>query len=145
VEVRHHERARDVLPRLDAFFDQHVRRWEATPHPSLFLEERHRTFYRDLTTALDGTGRLRFAELLLDGSPVASHHGFMLAGRFLYYKPTFELARARWSPGQVLLRRLIARAAEEGATEFDFGLGDEDYKRRYATRRRVLRTVGVYP
>ena len=65
--------------------------------------------------------------------------------RSFWYKPSFDPAFARRSPGEVLLRALIEQAHVEGATYFDFGLGDEAFKARFATERRPLLTVGLYP
>ena len=43
-------------------------------------------------------------------------------------------------PGQVLLRHSILAAMNEGAHTFDFGLGDEAFKQRFATGARRFRT-----
>jgi hypothetical protein len=49
------------------------------------------------------------------------------------------------TPGEVLLRQLIRAAVEEGADVFDFGIGDEAYKYRFATGQEQLITWGIYP
>jgi CelD/BcsL family acetyltransferase involved in cellulose biosynthesis len=140
VEARHYTRDTDVLPRLRPFFHQHIKRWAATHSPSLFLHQPTRLFYHRLATEGAAAGWLRFAELLLDGKPIASHFGFCYRKWFLYYKPVFDLDYASFSPGQILLRHLIESAAAQGAQIFDFGLGAEPYKERFATGHRVVRT-----
>lgn len=130
--------AADVLPRLDPFFDQHVRRWSGTKSPSPFETAEGREFYRRLTEELSGTGVLRFTELRLDGVLAAAHYGFCDAGRYVWYKPSYEPKMAELSPGVVLIARLVQRALEEGASELDFTIGDEAFKERYATRRREV-------
>ena len=64
---------------------------------------------------------------------VAFHFGMSFNGSFLWYKPSFDLALARRSPGEVLLRQLLLAAQAEAAHTFDFGLGDEPFKYRFAT------------
>lgn len=144
-EVQHLRTASEVLPQLDAFFDQHVERWANTDSPSLFLDPVHRAFYRRLVSAGAAAGWLRFTRVLVDGHPVAMHLGFRYQSTFLWYKPTFSVDLARHSPGEVLLRHLFLAARDEGAQRFDFGIGDEAFKHRFATETRRVTTWGLYP
>lgn len=123
----------EISPWLSKFFEQHIRRWQATQYPSLFLDDKNREFYRKVTQNLDLDGWLRFTLLQLDGRLIAAHYGFLYSGSFLWYKPTFDSRLAKHSPGEVLLKRVIEQAEAEKAREFDFGLGDEVYKDRFAT------------
>ena len=124
----------DVLPQLDAFFfDQHVRRWESSGVESLFRNESNREFYRCVTRRLGSTGQLRFTTIRLDGEPIAAHFGFFQAKRFIWYKPTFEPALSKLSPGEVLIKRLLEQAKREEAIEFDFTIGSEPFKFRFAS------------
>lgn len=145
LEVHHHREAFEVLPHLEAFFDQHVERWADTPTPSLFTDPRQRDFYERLTRAGGAAGWLRFTRLEWRGRHIAFHFGFSHAGSFLWYKPSFAVDLARRSPGEVLLRQLILAATREGSTRFDFGLGDEPFKLRFATSVERVRTWGLYP
>jgi CelD/BcsL family acetyltransferase involved in cellulose biosynthesis len=145
LEVRHLREADAIRPQLPAFFEQHIARWAATPYPSLFLDCRQRRFYGHLVEGGTGAGWLRFTCVTWDGRPMAFHLGSCYRGRYVYYKPSFDIALARLSPGQVLLRQVLLAAIEEGAHTFDFGLGDEPYKRRFATHAAWVRTWGLYP
>ena len=42
------------------------------------------------------------------------------------------------------MRQLLLAAAAEGTHTFDFGLGDEAFKSRFATRVDVVRNWGLY-
>ena len=145
LEVRHLTRAEEILPHLAAFFDQHVQRRAATPHPSLFVDAAQRDYYRRLTMEIGPTGWLRFTRLDLDGGGIAFHYGLCYRGRYLYGIPSFDIAMARYGPGEVLLRQLFLAAIEEGAQTFDFGIGDEPYKYRFATDVVRLQTWGIHP
>jgi CelD/BcsL family acetyltransferase involved in cellulose biosynthesis len=145
VKVLHLRDGWAILPHLDSFFDQHVARWLATANPSLFLQPQQRAFYRRLCEVVGPAGWLRFTRIDWNDSPIAFHFGFCHAGHYLWYKPSFAIELARRSPGEVLLRQLILAADEEGAHTFDFGLGDEAFKRRFANRFRRVRTWGLYP
>jgi CelD/BcsL family acetyltransferase involved in cellulose biosynthesis len=134
----------DILPHLDGFFAQHIERWRPTPSPSLFLEAQHREFYRKLVQEASDAGWLRFARLEWQDRTIAAHFGFCYEGRYLYYKPTFSTDLARHSPGQLLLRKLVQSAMADHATLFDFGVGNEAYKGRFATATPFVRTWGLY-
>jgi CelD/BcsL family acetyltransferase involved in cellulose biosynthesis len=144
VEARDLRRGDEILPHLDEFFEQHVGRWQPTPFPSLFLKERHREFYRRLVDAASDAAWLRFTRIEWQDRAIAMHFGFCYNGNFLWYKPAFAIDLARHSPGEVLLRRLLLSAIDEKAATFDFGLGDEPFKQRFATATTLVRTWGLY-
>jgi CelD/BcsL family acetyltransferase involved in cellulose biosynthesis len=144
IEVQHLRRAGEVEPHLDAFFDQHVARWSGTDSPSLFADPRQRSFYRSMVRRGSDEGWLRFTVVRWDDRPVAHHCGSSHGGRYLWYKPAYDPELARRSPGEVLLRHLIREAWREGARVFDFGLGDEAFKRRFATAEERVTTWGLY-
>ena len=145
LEVSTVTKAAAILPQLPEFFAQHIARWSATPHPSLFLDPLRRDFYARVTQSLDPTGWLRFTRVDWEDRTIAFHFGFCYRGSYLWYKPSFAIDLARHSPGEVLLRRLLLAAIAEGADTFDFGLGDETFKRRFATHIPVVSTWGLYP
>ena len=145
LSVTHTSRAEEIAPALDAFFQQHIDRWSGTQSPSLFFDHPWRQFYRLLLENMADRGWLRFTRVDWNGEPIASHFGFCYGGEYLWYKPAFEIRFARRSPGEVLLRQLLLAAIQEGADVFDFGLGDEPFKQRFATHVRQVRTWGLYP
>jgi CelD/BcsL family acetyltransferase involved in cellulose biosynthesis len=144
IDVREMCRAEDILPHLDDFFAQHIRRWESTEWPSPFRKERHRKFYRRLVGEASDAGWLRFTRIEWQGRAIAAHFGFCYNGSYLWYKPAFSIDLARHSPGEVLLRRLLLSAIDEKAAIFDFGIGNEAFKQRFATAIPLVKTWGLY-
>jgi CelD/BcsL family acetyltransferase involved in cellulose biosynthesis len=145
LQVRHMGDATTVLGHLDEFFDQHVARRAATAAPSLFTDPAQREYYRRQTRVVGPLGWLRFTRIDWNGRPIAFHYGLCYRGRYLFGIPTFAIDLARRSPGEVLLRQLLLAAIEEGARCFDFGIGGEAYKDRFATDVPRLQTWGLYP
>jgi CelD/BcsL family acetyltransferase involved in cellulose biosynthesis len=145
ITVAHARNANDIEPHLDAFFDQHVQRWAGTEFPSLFNNPAQRAFYRAIVKEAAPGGWLRFTRIEWQARPIAFHFGFYYRRAFLWYKPTYDLNLAKHSPGEVLLRQLLLNAIAEGATCFDFGLGDEAFKQRFANVTRTVRDWGLYP
>lgn len=145
LDVFHTRDGAAILPHLEAFFEQHIARWADTRFPSLFRDPAQRAFYRRLCEVAGDTGWLRFTRVAWNGTPMAFHFGFCHDGTYLWYKPSFAVELAKRSPGEVLLRQLLLAAIDEGAQTFDFGLGDEAFKQRFANRVRRVRTWGLYP
>lgn len=145
LEIRHFRRPDEVIPQLDAFFEQHIGRWAETPTPSRFRDAGQRGSFRERTREIAAAGWLRFSRLDWKGRPIAFHRGTCYKGHYKYGRATFSIELARYSPGTVLLRHLLVAAIEEHAHTFDFGLGDEAYKYRYATDVVKLQTWGLYP
>jgi CelD/BcsL family acetyltransferase involved in cellulose biosynthesis len=138
---RHLESRAEIKAQLPEFFQQHMRRRAQMGDKSLFCFEESRNFYQALVDELDPARELRFAVIELDGKPVAFHFGFECNGKFVYYKPTFELQLRQYSPGEVLNGELFEYAGRRGLREFDFTVGDEAYKARYANRTRYNHTL----
>jgi len=129
---------------LEAFFDQHVGRWEGTASPSLFLRPEQREFFRQLVKTFSQTGELCFSRLDLDGRSIAYHLGFRRHGKLIWYKPSFDRAFAELSPGLVLIQALIGHALESGCEELDFTIGEEPFKERFTNLRRANANVRVF-
>ena len=145
IQVRHYRAADDIFPQLPAFFDQHVARRAVTDHPSAFEQSSERHFYERMTVLAGAAGWLRFTRLDWRDRAIAFHYGFSYGGRYLFGVPSFDIDLARYGVGEVLLRHVLLEAIAEGAAVFDFGIGDEAYKHRFATRVPRLVTWGLYP
>ncbi len=145
LEVSHLRDGEAILPHLGEFFEQHIARRAATPHPSLFLDPAQRAFYERLTRLAAHTGWLRFTRIDWNGRPIAFDFSFCYRGRYFGDTFSFALDLARYSPGQVLLRHLLLAAIAEGAISYNFGIGDEKYKNSFATCVSRVHTWGLYP
>jgi CelD/BcsL family acetyltransferase involved in cellulose biosynthesis len=126
----------EILQFMDTFFEQHVARRSHSRSPSQFLRPEQRDFFRHLVKELLPQGWLRFDALLLDGRAIAFHFGFEFRGRFFWYKPAFCTGEARRSPGLVLLKFILEDAIDRRLGEFDFTVGDEAFKYRFANLER---------
>ena len=133
-EALHLTEEEEINPYLDGFFKQHIKRWNATQTPSLFLNESNKEFYNNLLSCLCPRKQVLFSVLKSQGSPIAFHFGFVNDRTLLYYKPSFETDVASYSPGKVLLKELLEYALAHGYQEFDFSLGQEAYKMDFANR-----------
>jgi len=145
LQFRHVEDRDEIRRHLPSFFEQHIQRWAMTADTnSRFLGEESRAFYEGLVDELDPKDELRFAVLDINGRPIAYHLGFQLDGKFVHYKPAFDINLWEKSPGQVMNRHLFSYAKSSGLSEFDFTIGNEGYKSRVANHVRRNFTVDVF-
>lgn len=127
---------------MEAFFHLHLSRW-AERGGSRSIMERSRAFHLRFAREAQARGWLRLWILELDSEPAAAWYGWRLGDSYSHYLGGFD---PRWSNrglGIVVLARAIRAAIEEGAAEFDFLLGTEPYKFRFATGERAVETVAL--
>lgn len=132
LRFRHLEDREEIKHHLPALFHQHMVRRERAGDTSIFTDQRARSFYVFLVEELDPRTVLRFAVLELDGRPIAYHFGFEMNNVFLWYKPTFDPQFFEFSPGEVLIKRLLEYVGSRGVRIFDFTVGNEAFKTRFA-------------
>jgi CelD/BcsL family acetyltransferase involved in cellulose biosynthesis len=142
LRVRRTESPDDVESDMRTFFDLHDKRFSGRGGSSLSAE-RARGFHLDFAAAALEQGWLRLWFLELDGSPAAAWYGWRLGDRYSYYNSGFDPAFASLSPGLVLISAIIESAFEEGAVEFDFLLGEERYKHRFAEREQTVSDIAL--
>jgi CelD/BcsL family acetyltransferase involved in cellulose biosynthesis len=68
-------------------------------------------------------------------TPIAAHFGLRSGTVWHYWFPSYDTNYQRYSPGILLLLKMIEGAPRRGIKSIDFGRGDNDYKLRFANRR----------
>jgi len=134
----------DIERHLPMFFAQHCARWAGTRTPSLFHDLRQQVFYHALTRSFADDERLNFSAVLWRDRPIAYHFGFEWQGVFTWYKPSFDPTLAEHSPGEALLYLLFEDVIGRGLREFDFTVGNEAFKYRFANIEREVHRLRVY-
>jgi CelD/BcsL family acetyltransferase involved in cellulose biosynthesis len=135
----------EILDRLPDFYEQHRDRRFLAGDQSLFDDPRHRRFYERMIPALIEAGTLRFSVLRWKDEILAYHLGFLHDGTFTWYKPTFNVDYAKYSPGEVLLQKLLESALAENVRLFDFTVGDEAFKERFANVKNANLAIEIGP
>jgi CelD/BcsL family acetyltransferase involved in cellulose biosynthesis len=101
----------------------------------------HERFHREFAAIALREGWLRLLVVELDGKPACFEYGFLFRNAYFAYQAGRDPAWDRYSVGFVLELECIRRALEEGATEYRFLGGEEDYKYRFPTEDPRLETV----
>ena len=133
---------------LDLFFEQKARRFATFGLPDVFQPAAVQTFLHGLADRTEDSrdGILSLHAIRLRGE----HEGRIAAIAALSRKGGHVLCQfssidetlfPEASPGDLLFRLMIEQSIEEGATVFDFGLGDQAYKRSWCTQETVLHDI----
>jgi len=128
----------EALALLDVFFSQKATRFKAMGLPDVFRSEETRNFFRRLATtpAVGGDYPLRLHALRICGpNPgyIAAVTGLSRKGDHVIcqFGSIDDSIAADASPGDFLFHLAIERLCAEGARLFDFGIGDQPYKRSW--------------
>lgn len=141
---RHLEDPTEVAAHLPQFFNQHIRRSAIAGRRSGFLDENYVSFYKNLLERLGSEREIRFSVLELGGRAIAYHFGSLYDGKYLWYKPSFDVDLWDLAPGQVLLWHLFEYLQTAEVEEFDFGRGGESFKYRFSNHVRQNLSFIVY-
>jgi CelD/BcsL family acetyltransferase involved in cellulose biosynthesis len=140
LRLRRTEHLGQLAPDMQCFFHLHDLRREGQGGSSLGTD-RARSFHRSFAASCLERGWLRLWFLELDEQPVAAWYGWRLGGRYSYYNSGFDPSWSSLRPGLLMMAGVIESALEESAAEFDFLLGDEHYKLRFAESSAIVRDV----
>jgi CelD/BcsL family acetyltransferase involved in cellulose biosynthesis len=88
---------------------------------------------RELHATQEGGLRGTLSCLYADDALIAVHLGLRSGSTLHSQFPAFDRRYFRYSPGMVLLFRIIEAAAEQGIATIDLGKGEEPYKARFCT------------
>jgi CelD/BcsL family acetyltransferase involved in cellulose biosynthesis len=132
--ARSWEATRAILP---GFAETHMARFRATGRTSNLASPERRVFLEELAKLLSEPGWLMLTRMMSGEKILAWNYGFQFQDTLFWYQPTFDDGLEKYSPGFCLLTKLIEEAADNPAlTVVDLGLGDEEYKERFANQTR---------
>lgn len=82
---------------------------------------------------------IKISVLKINGEVIAANLGFVFNQRFYYYMPVlFSKKFDKFSPGKVLISHLVEWSIVNKIKVFDFGLGDENYKKYWSNSKESL-------
>jgi hypothetical protein len=105
-------------------------------------------FFRDnlaVFQCLRRRGLLVMHVLRAGKAPVAITWSAFHAGRLSYWVSAYDNRYGAYSPGRLLMHRVMEEGRRQGHTEFDMLIGSEEYKWHYASHTRVVASVGQPP
>ena len=137
--------ASDAQTALQIAVDLHRKRWGTRGVSEAFHSESVRAFHREFVQLAAERGWLRLLILWLNARPVAALYGLRYGPTFYFYQSGFDPDYSKYSVGVATMGLAIRRAIEEGAAEYDFLHGNEEYKFHWARGVRNLTRLELHP
>lgn len=123
----------EIAARLGQAMGIHADRWARRHTRTIFSQPRGRAFFQTALAGLAQEGLVRLDLMRAGERLVAFSLSFVSPATWYYYIPGFDPQFSRYSPGTLLLWRLVEQAHRDGAKTFDLMKGEEGYKDRWAT------------
>jgi CelD/BcsL family acetyltransferase involved in cellulose biosynthesis len=120
--------ARTFSQFMQNFFRLHESRWRPIAGHGVCADRVVRGFHLSAAERMLDAGMLRLYLLRIGGSTAAAYYGFTTKRTAYAYLSGFDPQFAELSPGTQIVAHAIKEAAREGATEFHFLRGGENYK-----------------
>ena len=98
-----------------------------------------------LFRALHAKGALAVSSLSAGSTLLAVHFGALSARGVYSWIAAYDPSFGRHSPGRLLLEDMLRESQARGHMEWDFGIGDMDYKWHYSTHSRIVGPLGRPP
>ncbi len=118
---------------LEALLQQKQRRFEETQVPGFDAHPEKKRFFETVTEPLAARGALHLSAIAVDGQIVATMWSLARGGHYCAMLPSFENGPwSKYSPGKVILLKLIETLKAEGYRCLDLGFGDEPWKQEFA-------------
>ena len=137
--------ASDAQRALDFVMELHHKRWGARGTSEAFQTDETVAFHREFVQLAAERGWLRLFILWTNKVPAAALYGLRYGPTFSFYQSGFDPAHGKQSVGLVIMGLAIKSALEEGASEYDFLHGSEEYKFHWTTEVKQLGRLELYP
>jgi CelD/BcsL family acetyltransferase involved in cellulose biosynthesis len=136
----------DLAAALPACLELEASQWKGAAGSAITARADTDAFYRAIATWGAESGRLRLAQLHLDGRPVAFEIDLLDASRLYALKAGFAPEMAKYGLGHLLVSMLFAEMQPQGLRGYEM-LGDADpYKLRWTdTCRQMIRVEAFAP
>lgn len=111
---------------------------------SPFIKKAFLQFHKNITETLHKNNGVKFCVLIYNGQCIAALYLFIHNNKYYFYQSGFDPQWCWLSPGTLLFNHCIRTAYENGAEEFDFLRGDEQYKSDWTKTKRTNVRIIVY-
>ncbi len=121
----------------------HQERMEATGRGGNFAKRDYFAFHRELAERLQQSGELYFWLLYVEGTPIASHYGFLKDDVYFGYQMGFSPRYHKWSPGHYMTGVVLEKLIAQGVREMNLLRGTDRWKYRWTDQARETITCSM--
>lgn len=126
---------------MDSVFTLHDRHWKHRIDASKFKNQAYKEFYLSLLSVKDRPIEVKVDALMFNNQMIAFTYGFLCRGRYVSFMIGHDDDYQLYSPGRILLKRLIEDSSKQGIKIFDMNVGDEPYKLDWNTGLDTANTI----
>jgi CelD/BcsL family acetyltransferase involved in cellulose biosynthesis len=130
--------ADDVLKKMNLLFQLHQEEWQSRGEIGCFSADsrgaRFREFHSALALGFAKENHLHLAYLENDSSPISVQYNFTDDKTFYHYLGGTNIRLMKFSPGKILLGRILQDIIYRGLHTYDFLRGNEGYKFKYGAK-----------
>jgi CelD/BcsL family acetyltransferase involved in cellulose biosynthesis len=131
--VRDYQTDQDTA--LKGLLNLHTKRYVDKDGESKFNTPAAASFHQSLITSSGGKDLIYFFELNKGDTPIATLYGFLNKKHFSYYQISFDPENRKYSPGALLIYKVLQYWQARGIEKMDFLRGNEPYKAKWTTTR----------
>lgn len=110
--------------------------WKGNGGTAAILDTKAASLHHDLARDVAKNGRLHVYELRLDGRTIAMSLNIRDGSTMFHWKTSYDESFSKYSPGNLLFRKLFDDCVVDGLTEIDFLSPSTANKRAWATGER---------
>jgi len=134
----------ELIEGMEILFRLHEKRAVSKGIQSTFAKKKIYEFHKDILSMFSEMGWVRLYSLKSEKGEIASLYGFIYNERFNFYQMGIDPEWLHFSPGKILILKVIEDLFNEGVREFDFLGGDDRYKDYWAKQSLRLATYRIY-
>jgi CelD/BcsL family acetyltransferase involved in cellulose biosynthesis len=120
---------------ITAFIEQKKRQYLSSSINGVLFKPGYFEFYMNISQ-LDSASHI--SALSLNNKVIAAHIGYLYRNTFYYLMPSYDIEFEKYSPGRVLMYRLVHECFSNQVDVFDFGRGSEQYKYEWTDKEESL-------
>ncbi len=132
-----HVVTREYSPELlERYFELETKGWKGRQGTAVTDDAAVTRLHHEFALAVSDNGALHAYELRLDGKTIAMSLNILCGGRMVHWKTSYDEEYSRYSPGNLLFKKLVADCMEAKICEIDLLSPATANKRFWATGER---------
>jgi CelD/BcsL family acetyltransferase involved in cellulose biosynthesis len=121
---------------LERYFELETKGWKGRQGTAVTDDAAVSRLHHDFAAAVSDNGALYAYELRLDGKTIAMSLNILCGGRMVHWKTSYDEEYSRYSPGNLLFKKLVTDCMEAKICEIDLLSPATANKRFWATGER---------
>ena len=129
---------------LENFLSLERQGWKGLNKSAVESSEQTLLFYRTIAQEAAHRGYLKIYSLEQNGTPIAMHLGLQMQDCYYAPKVAYDEKLARYSPGQLLVERVIKDLSSQSVTTYDFLGPSAPWKRIWTLSARPHHNIYIF-